>query len=89
MSSYFAATSSLTVSVEHDGTMLCLCHNFERCNLWTTPETKGKDKFFLDSIITMFQCVGGLAICYTLIRHPLLEETLGPIPMLASSVDSR
>jgi len=38
--------------------------------IWTTPETKGKDKFFLDSIITVFQCFGGLAICYTLIRRP-------------------
>ena len=30
---------------------------------WTTPEMMGKDKFFLDSTITMFPCVGGLAIC--------------------------
>ncbi len=33
--------------MEHDGTMLCLCHNFERRNLWTTTGNEGERQVFL------------------------------------------
>jgi hypothetical protein len=70
-------THTRTVSVDRNGTMYCSCHTFEHVGIPCTHQAcvatlcyEGEGKFFFDSIIMMLQCVGGVAICYTLIRRP-------------------
>ncbi len=70
-------TCTRTESVDRDGTVYCSCHMFECVRIPCTHQacvatyvTKGKECFFLDSIIMMLQCVGGVAICYILTWRP-------------------